>query len=125
MAECIEREINECEAAGRPITLSGIMLACGIYTRNTFDEYGKKDGFSPLVKRAKALVAHAYEEKLSYEKPTGAIFALKNMGWSDGQRIDIGNPPGETFKTDSVSDIEVARRIAFVLARATQEEPES
>lgn len=83
MAECIDRELEECLSEGRPVTLHGMMIACGIYSRSTFDEYERRPEFSAHVKRAKFYVAHAYEEKLSYDKPTGAIFALKNMGWKD------------------------------------------
>ena len=34
------------------------------------------------------MVEHGYEKDLRSDKPTGSIFALKNMGWVDKQEID-------------------------------------
>lgn len=38
-------------------------------------------------RRARTLVADGYEQRLPGTTPTGAIFALKNMGWSDKQEL--------------------------------------
>ena len=35
------------------------------------------------------MVARAYERKLDRDKPAGAIFALKNMGWSDRSEVHV------------------------------------
>jgi hypothetical protein len=78
----------------RPITLTGALLHMGIYDRHTLDEYGKREGFSPPVKRLRSLVADAYEARLHGNSPTGAIFALKNMGWSDKQEIGYTDKEG-------------------------------
>ncbi len=42
----------------------------------------------------------AYELNLSRPtiKPTGAIFALKNMGWTDRQELDVGSKEDSGFK---------------------------
>ena len=33
------------------------------------------------------VVENRYEKALSQQGPTGAIFALKNMGWNDKQEV--------------------------------------
>lgn len=40
------------------------------------------------------MVEMAYEHKLSTSNVTGAIFALKNMGWKDKSEMDIRTPEG-------------------------------
>lgn len=42
------------------------------------------------------MVEMAYEHKLSSINVTGAIFALKNMGWKDKSEMDIRTPEGVT-----------------------------
>jgi hypothetical protein len=78
----------------KPVSLTGMLLSMGIYCKNTFYSYEKKDGFSIPVKRARAIVENAYEERLHGNSPTGAIFALKNMGWTDKQEREITGKDG-------------------------------
>lgn len=85
LIELTDEYVAQRVAAEKPITLTGALLHMGIYSRATIDEYEKRDGFSEPVKRLKAIVADAYESRLHGNSPTGAIFALKNMGWSDKQ----------------------------------------
>ena len=75
-------------AQEKPITLTGCLLHMGIYSRATLEDYASYEGFSEPVKRLRSLVAQAYEERLHGNSPTGAIFALKNMGWSDKQELE-------------------------------------
>ena len=80
MADRTERE--------KPITLTGCLLHMGIFSRSTLDDYEGYEGFSEPVKRLRATVAQAYEERLHGANATGSIFALKNMGWSDRQELE-------------------------------------
>ncbi len=48
-----------------------------------------REEFSDSEKRAKLLIENQYERKLDRAKPAGAIFALKNMGWSDRQEVEL------------------------------------
>ncbi len=48
--------------------------------------HGERPEFTDSVRKAKLLVENQYERKLDGGKPAGAIFALKNMGWSDRRR---------------------------------------
>jgi len=72
-----------------PMTITGMALALGFSSVVTLYEYEKKPEFKRSVKRARTLVENAYEKRLHAHNPTGAIFALKNMGWSDRQDIGI------------------------------------
>lgn len=64
-------------------TLSGLAVYLEI-DRQTLYNYKERDEFFDIIKRATAKVEAIYEERAIYENnPTGVIFALKNMGWSD------------------------------------------
>lgn len=69
-------------------TLAGLAFAIGICRKSLYN-YADKDEFLHIIKRAKERVEVIYEERLLYENnPTGLIFALKNMGWSDKHEED-------------------------------------
>jgi len=70
-------------------TITGLIIYIGFDSRSTFYEYKDKVEFSHIIKIASLKVEHEYEKAIRADKiPTGAIFALKNMGWSDRQTID-------------------------------------
>lgn len=74
-----------------PATVTGLCLYLGFASLQTLSEYEKKGGkFGEIIKRGKTRVANRYERNLSGDKPTGSIFALKNMGWKDNNFIDPG-----------------------------------
>jgi hypothetical protein len=74
-------------STNRP-TLSGLALFLGI-ERKTLYNYEDRDEFLHIIKKARHQVESIYEERAIYEdRPTGVIFALKNMGWSDNQKVD-------------------------------------
>jgi hypothetical protein len=87
----VDAYIAKCLLDNIAITWTGMALSLGFAGRACIDEYAKYAGFSYSVKRAKTLVEHAYELRLNGDKPTAAIFALKNFGWKDKQEIDT-NP---------------------------------
>lgn len=67
-----------------PPTLTGLILALGLSSRESLDNYLSYDEFIDSVKRAKMLIEHEYEKGLVTAKnAAGPIFALKNFGWSD------------------------------------------
>lgn len=82
---------------GEPITWTGLALALGFTSREALDHYATYPEFSDSVKRAKALVERSYEGRLHHPNPGGAIFVLKNMGWSD--RIEHSGPQGGPIPT--------------------------
>ena len=81
--QAVDKYITECKKSKEPVTWTGMALSMGFAARVSIDEYSKYDGFSYSVKRAKAIVEREYEKRLASNSPTGAIFALKNMGWKD------------------------------------------
>lgn len=76
------------ETTDKP-TLSGLAYFLEV-SRQTLYNYSEKDEFLDIIKRARARIEVSYEERLIYgTQPTGVIFALKNMGWTDKLSTDI------------------------------------
>ena len=76
-------------ANGKPSTITGLCYHCGYASRQSFYDLEKDELFSYTIKRARLKIEINYEEKLmDRSSATGAIFALKNFGWSDKQEID-------------------------------------
>ena len=73
-----------------PITLNGLIYFLGFATRDAFDEYAKRDGYSNIVTRAKLRIASSYEGMFQDPalKPQGPIFILSNMGMKNNQSIE-------------------------------------
>lgn len=69
-------------------SVTGLAKFLGFESRQSMYDYLKKDGFSYPIKRALLEVENNYESGLWSDKPTGVIFALKNMGWADRQEHD-------------------------------------
>ncbi len=91
-----------CEEDGAPLTITGLALFLGFADRQSLYDYHGRDGFSCIVKRSRLRVEHGYECRLGGSKPTGAIFALKNMGWADNRSVQLGGPDGEPLPAPSV-----------------------
>ena len=81
--ELSEAYIERCKTNNEPVLLTGLILALGLSSRESLDEYGRREEFSDPVKKAKLRVQAEYEKQLYGRNPAGAIFALKNFGWSD------------------------------------------
>jgi hypothetical protein len=83
-------------------TICGLALYLGFSTRKSLIDYEGKIEFVNVIKKAKLRIENIYEQNLHYNSPTGSIFALKNMGWSDKTEIehsiDSNNPPILVFK---------------------------
>lgn len=86
--ELVDSYVAQCVAEEEPITWTGLALSMGFYGRDELSNYEEYDGFSRSVKRARSIVECSYERRLHGANPTGAIFALKNLGWSDKQEHD-------------------------------------
>ncbi|HEX8020195.1 terminase small subunit [Mucilaginibacter sp.] len=79
-AETIEHKIWDREP--EPATLSGLALALGFSSRQEFNNYIQNGRFAPAVKQGILRVEACYEAHL-HQNTTGAMFALKNMGWNE------------------------------------------
>lgn len=100
--ETMDRLVDEyerkCRDEDRPITLTGMIRYLGLSSYQSLDTYLEYPGFCESVKRAKQIVQRTYEERLHGNNPTGAIFALKNMGWSDRQQHEHTGEDGSPIQ---------------------------
>lgn len=70
-------------------TITGLALALGFESRQSFYDNEKRPEFSYILKNARLKVEMSYEQSLRKCKtgPGGSIFALKNMGWKDKTEV--------------------------------------
>lgn len=80
-------------------TICGLCLYCGFESRQSFYDYEKRPAFSYTVKRARLFIEKEYEQMLQGQSCTGAIFALKNLGWIDKTSQEITGKDGEPLTT--------------------------
>ena len=64
-------------------TISGLAFYLGFNSREDFEACESKGKFSAQLKRATLRIMADYEKKLHVTSSTGAIFALRNLGWND------------------------------------------
>ena len=89
LQEKIQEYIDQNKESG--LTITGLCYHCGFESRQSFYDLQKRDKFSYTIKRARLFIENFYELKLSDKFSTGAIFALKNLGWTDKQELSIKN----------------------------------
>jgi len=75
-------------------TITGLVLYLGFESRTAFYSYEEKPLFKYTIKKARTRIENEYEEALRSGNTVGAIFALKNMGWTDKveQALNINYP---------------------------------
>lgn len=83
------------ESKSGPATISGLALYLGFSSREAFEKHETKGKFSEQLKRARLRIMADYEKKLHVTSSTGAIFALKSMGWNERPE----KPADETANT--------------------------
>lgn len=104
----IDKYFNDCDKNNKPYTVTGLCLALDT-TRQTLVNYeecfdkdwlkclndNEKMAYIDTIKRAKARCENYAEIQLldpnCKKSPIGAIFALKNYGWTDRQEIVTTN----------------------------------
>ncbi len=91
--------VSEYEASERlglhSITLAGALIWLGLYDEETLAKYEAKPEFNTSVRRLRAFIMREYERQLSKSASAGAIFALKNMGWTDKKDLTVSDPDGK------------------------------
>ena len=103
--EEMERLIDEYFAtAEKPFTMCGLALALGFVDRQSLYDYAKKKEFSCTIKKGMLKLENEYEKKTHSTTPTGSIFVLKNMGWSDKHEVDQTNHYPDGININFVSD---------------------
>jgi DNA-packaging protein gp3 len=65
-----------------------VRIYLGFESRQSLEDYKKKEGFSYPIKKALLTIEKYYEQSITGKNPAGAIFALKNFGWKDKQEIE-------------------------------------
>lgn len=89
--EKLEKAVNE-YIANTPkteLTITGMCMWLGFESRQSFYDYEKRAEFSYVIKKARLAVENSYETSLRSQSVTGAIFALKNMGWKDKTETEL------------------------------------
>jgi hypothetical protein len=86
--ERAEAYFRLCDAEKRPYRICGLALALGLVSRQSLADYEARAEYSDTIKRIRLIIEDGYEERASTTTPAGAIFILKNMGWSDKQEIE-------------------------------------
>lgn len=70
------------------VSITGLALHLGYESRQSFYDNEKKPEFSYILKRARTFIENHYEFELQNGNTTGAIFALKQFGWTDKIETD-------------------------------------
>ena len=93
-----------------PPTLTGLAIFLGFHSKKAFEKYEENGRFASFLKRGRLRIEDVYEKKLLLSSPSGAIFALKNMGWNDKTENKL---TGKTaFKTLKIEIIETGPKPA-------------
>jgi len=66
-----------------PATITGLALYLGFSSRQAFDDYEVTGKHALLLKRGRLRIEAEYEKKLHQQPASGAIFALRSMGWNE------------------------------------------
>jgi len=69
-------------------TITGLCYYLGFESRQSFYAYEQRPEFCYTIKRARLFIEQEYEEMLAVGNTTGAIFALKNFGWTDKTEVE-------------------------------------
>lgn len=77
-----------------PATISGLALHLGFESRAGFEEYERSGQFATALKRARLRVEAEYEKTL-LTSTSGAIFALKTLGWLDKEAALPDDDPSD------------------------------
>jgi hypothetical protein len=77
-------------------TTAGLALHLGFADRQSlYDQKGRSEEFSCIIKRAITAIETSHEENLQGTTPTGSIFWLKNHKWIDKQEVVSTNTNAE------------------------------
>ena len=86
-----------------PATLSGLALALGFISIAELEAYERDGKFAHIIKKARLKVEAEYEKRLHYQSATGAIFFLKNLGWTEKSDDSLLKEIPKTIKIEIVN----------------------
>jgi len=101
------------------VTISGLAYYLGFESRQSLYDYENDAEFSYIIKRLRLFVEHCYESQLYTFNATGAIFALKNMGWKD--KVETEN--NSVVKVLN-ANVELVPAMSATIARSEKDIPE-
>lgn len=86
--EELQKKIDQYIKTEEKPTLAGLAYYLEIDRKSLYN-YKERPEFFHIIKRATDYIESQYEQRLIYgTNPTGLIFALKNMGWSDKKELE-------------------------------------
>lgn len=100
--EAFAKRVEEYFDTEKTPTWSGLALYLGFESRQSLEDYKKKEGFTYPIKKALLRIETHYEQSIQSRNPAGAIFALKNFGWKDKQEVEQSG--GLTIKFEEPTD---------------------
>lgn len=115
LSKGIEEYFEDCKKREKPYTMTGLAVWLGI-DRTTLINYGKKDKYSTLIKKAKERVQAQIEENAmdGTYNTTFAIFNLKaNYKWDDGNKVQVNINQPKTEKVEDVVDNSNLEKILY------------
>jgi len=83
-----------------PATFSALALHLGFNSLQAFDDYTGNGHLADTLKWGRLRIEASYEKKLHNQSATGAIFALKRMGWNDREDKPAGILPFKTIQVE-------------------------
>lgn len=83
--EMVDQYVADCETQSAPMTLPGLALFLGFADKSSLYQYQKRPGFEGSVRRARTLIEEYVVKRSLGRNAAGAIFLLKNMGYTDRQ----------------------------------------
>ena len=84
-----------------PATISGLSLFLGFNSKQAFEDYELSGKFANQLKRAGLRIELLYEKKLHTQYTSGAIFALKSLGWNERANTRLADEPiNNVFKVE-------------------------
>ncbi|WP_157682036.1 terminase small subunit [Mucilaginibacter mallensis] len=87
-----------------PATITGLAFFLGFSSRQSFDDYETSGKHAYILKRGQLRIEAEYEKKLHQQPASGAIFALRSMGWNE--KPEERSPTDPSSKTLKVKILE-------------------
>ena len=109
LQEAVDQYFYDLHASKKNPTITGLVYHLGFASRKEIErQKAHGDDYDEVLSRARLRVEMIYEERLMSREVVGAIFALKNLGWTDKQEQILTVVPGDVEK---MSDEELETRL--------------
>lgn len=99
----IKSEQKVCDREPEPATITGLAFHLGFSSRKALEQYEAKGKYAEQVQRARLRIMADYEKKLHVTSSSGAIFALKSMGWNDHADNKLSDESNSRLKVEIIN----------------------